>query len=129
MYRNSPEQSAVPEGAIEEVRQLQADLENGVAPPPRVNVNIEAALQKARQRLEAAQTLATLPLSEPSAPLLDKMLGSAQSTEDVLKVLDGQYRKAGKLDVWFLPLDEPISPYLDELIGPIKSDELETQAK
>lgn len=129
VYRDASENSPAPEGMIQQSRQLQADLENGAAPPPRVDVDVEAELQRARERFAAAQKLATLTLDQPTAELFDQMLGPAQSTEEVLRALDDQYRKDGKPAIWFLPLDEPISPHLDELLGPIKSEGLEAEAE
>lgn len=89
----------------------------------------EAELQQARERFEAAQKLAALPLDQPTGELMDQMLGPARSADDVLKELDEQYRKDGRPDFWFLTLDEPISPHLNELLGPIETEKLDAQAK
>jgi tetratricopeptide (TPR) repeat protein len=122
VYGDAPENSPVAEELSEQSQRLQADLENGAAPPPRVKVDVEAELQRAREWFAATQKLATLPLDQPTGELFDQMLGPAPSIDDVLKDLDEQYRKAGKPDIWFLPLDEPISPHLDELLGPIDEE-------
>lgn len=128
-YGEAPEDSPVSEGLVEQSRQLQAVLEAGKEPPPRVKVDVEAELQRAREQFEAAEKLATLPIDQPTGELMDRMLGPAKQVDEVLKALDEQYRKAGKPEVWFLPLDQPISPHLDELLGPIESDEADAQAE
>ena len=102
---------------MEQARQLLADLEDGKQPPPRKNVDGLAELQLARDRFRAAKLLTALPLDEACQPLLDQLLGPAESVDEVLKRLDQQYREAGRPAVWFLPLDEPIAPHLDELLG------------
>lgn len=123
VYDDAPQNSPVSEGLVEQSRKLLADLEDGKERPPRVEVDVEAELRRARERFEAAQKLATLPLDEPTDELMGQMLGPAKSVDDVLKELDEQNRKDDNPAVWFLPLDEPISPHLDELLGPIQEAE------
>jgi hypothetical protein len=87
--------------------------------PSVTKIDTAAVLESARVRFRARAELATLPLDQSALPLLDQMLGPAQSVEEVLEALDRQYREQGKSDVWFLPLSEPIAPHLDELLGPV----------
>ena len=102
-----------------ETEQLLVDLSEKKQLPPLPTVDAKKELQNAKARFEARAKLANLSLKESSQPLLDQMLGPAESTDEVFKTLDRQYREQGKSKVWFLPLDEPITPHLDELLGPI----------
>ncbi|MFM9963079.1 MAG: hypothetical protein ACKV2Q_17875 [Planctomycetaceae bacterium] len=64
--------------------------------------------------------LATLPSNQSAVPLLDQLLGPAESTQQVFETLDRQYREQNKSAIWFLPLSQPIAPHLDELLGRLK---------
>ena len=92
-------------------------MKNGKAPPPLAAHDAAAELEAARAGDRARAALAKLPLDEPSAPLVDQVLGPARSTAEVFAGLDRQYRAEGKPPVWFLPPDQPIAPDLDELLG------------
>ncbi|MEM7315120.1 MAG: hypothetical protein AAF497_18395, partial [Planctomycetota bacterium] len=118
-YRDAPENSPVPESWIKQSRQLLADIENGAPSPPRVEVDVEAELKKARERLTAANKLASLSLDQPAAELCQQVLGLARTVDEVLTDLDQQYRNAGKPVIWILPLDRPISSHLDQLLAPV----------
>ena len=76
--------------------------------------------EEIEQRMKAA--METTERLKPMAPQVDRLLGPAKPTKDVLDALDRQYREQGKPDVWFLSLSEPISPYLDEILGPLPED-------
>jgi tetratricopeptide (TPR) repeat protein len=56
----------------------------------------------------------------PMAPEVDRLLGPARPTSEVLAELDRAYRAEGKPPIWFLPPDQPINPHLDELLGPAR---------
>lgn len=99
--------------------QLIADINSGNPPPPRPTLDPKAAIEAAKVRYFARNSLATLSLKENAVPLLDQMFGPAGSAKEILDSLDRQYRKDGKPEVWFLPLDKPISPHLDEILGPL----------
>ncbi len=51
---------------------------------------------------------------------LERVLGPARTTKEVLDALDRDYRSQGKPAVWFLPLKEPIAPHRDQLLRPAK---------
>ena len=104
-------------GIRQQTEVLLADVKNGLPPPPLAAIDAPAALEAARTRYRAREALTRLPLDQKSAPLLDQLLGPAQSTEEVFAALDRQYREQGKPPVWFLPLNEPIAPHLEELLG------------
>jgi tetratricopeptide (TPR) repeat protein len=104
---------------IAESQQLLADLKENKMPPPSPKVDAAAELENARTRFQAREALATLPLDQPIVAHLDKLLGPASSTQEVLDALDRQYREQGKSPVWLLPPGEPLAPRLDELLGPV----------
>ncbi len=100
---------------------LLADVKSGKVPTPLPALDAPAAIEAARARYRAREELTRLALTEKAAPLLDRMLGPARPTKDVLEALDRQYREKGKPPVWFLPLNEPIAPHIDQLLGPGKT--------
>jgi hypothetical protein len=100
-----------------QTEQLLADLQENKPLPPLAKVDAVAALEQARVRFRARAELATLPLTQSALPLLDQMLGPAESTQQVFERLDRQYREQNKSAIWFLPLNQPIAPHLDELLG------------
>jgi hypothetical protein len=93
----------------------------GKAPRQLPKIDAAAALAAARARMLAREELIRLPLSKEAAPLLDRVLGPARSTQDVFDALDRSYREQKKPAVWFLPLEEPIAPHLDQLLGPART--------
>ena len=105
----------------QQTEQLLADLKENKPLPPLAKVDVVAALEQARVRFRARAELAALPLDQSALPLLDQMLGPAESTKQVFEELDRQYREQGKPEIWFLPLTEPIAPHLDQLLGPLPS--------
>jgi tetratricopeptide (TPR) repeat protein len=100
--------------------ELLGDLKANKAPPPLAAIDATAALEAARARYRAREALTNLPLNQQAAPLLDKMLGQARSTDEVFDALDRYYGEHGKPTVWLLPLKDPIAPHLDRLLGPTK---------
>ncbi len=59
-------------------------------------VDAVAGLEQVRVRFRARAELATHPLKQSALPLLDQMLGQAESTQQVFKRLDRQYREQNK---------------------------------
>ena len=108
-----------------QTEQLLADLKENKLLPPLAKVDAVAALEQARVRFRARAELATLPLKQSAIPLLDQMLGPAESTKVVFERLDRQYREQNKSAIWFLPLSQPIASHLDELLGPLPTKEKE----
>ncbi|MEL7500602.1 MAG: tetratricopeptide repeat protein [Planctomycetota bacterium] len=104
----------------QQTERLLEELRDGKPIPPLVEGDTTAALESARVRFRATENLKRLSLDQPAAPLLDKMLGPVQATEEVFAAFDRQYRDQGRPEVWFLPLDEPISLHLDELLGKVR---------
>ena len=118
-YSQASDKDPVPTAMQEQTQQLLADLKEGKPPPPLAEVDAAAELKKARTRFQARETLAKLPLDQPTAPLLDQLLAPAKSVNETLAELDRQYKAESKPAVYFLPLSEPIAPHLDELLGPL----------
>jgi tetratricopeptide (TPR) repeat protein len=116
-YAGATEDRPVDPGVRRRSEDLLADLKNGKAPPPLAAHDAAAELEAARAGDRARAALAKLPLDEPSARLVDQVLGLARSTAEVFAGLDRRYRAEGKPSVWFLPPDQPIAPHLDELLG------------
>jgi hypothetical protein len=116
-YDRAPKAQPIDPDIRRQSEALLADLKSGKAPPPIDTKGAPAKLEAARARYRAREALTKLPLTEKAALLLDRILGPATPTKDVLDTLDRQYREQGKPRVWFLPLNEPIAPHLDELLG------------
>jgi hypothetical protein len=116
-YDGSPKANPIDPALRRQSEALLADVKSGKVPPPLAAVAEEAALEAARARYRAREELTRLALTEKAAPVLDRILGPARPTKDVLEALARQYREQGKPPVWFLPLNEPIAPHLDELLG------------
>jgi tetratricopeptide (TPR) repeat protein len=78
-----------------------------------------SALKLSEPEIEARMKAATEGTEklEPIVPEVERLLGPAKSTKEVLDALDRRYRAEGKPAVWFLSLDQPIAPHLDELLG------------
>jgi tetratricopeptide (TPR) repeat protein len=120
-YDAAPKTDTVDPALRRQSEELLAAVKAGEAPPPLAKIDATAALAAARARFRARAALAKLPLDQKVAPLLDRVLGPARSTQEVFDALDRQYREQGKPAVWFLPLDQPIGPHLDELLGKASS--------
>ncbi len=120
-YDSAPKAAPVDPALRRQSEDLLAALKAGRVPPPLAKIDAPAALDAARARYRARQELTKLGLKQPAAPMLDRMLGPAKSTKEVLAALDRQYRERGKPAAWFLPLTEPMAPHLDQLLGPAKT--------
>jgi tetratricopeptide (TPR) repeat protein len=117
-YAAAPKGSPVAPALHRQSEDLLAAVKARKAPPPIAAVGAPAVLDTARTRYRARLALATLPLNQQAAPLLDQAIGPARSTQEVLGALDRSYHEQGKPAVWFLPLNEPMAPHLDQLLGP-----------
>ena len=88
----------------------------------RNHVRILLALELGRDEIE--HRLAVIGrVEEPLKPIyeeVERLLDPTKSVQDVLAVLDEQYRKENKPAIYFLPIDEPICPHVDDLLGPSK---------
>ncbi|MEL7496512.1 MAG: tetratricopeptide repeat protein [Planctomycetota bacterium] len=103
--------------------ELLTRLKNNKPPQALREVDSDAFLARARDKFDARIDLAKLSLDKPVAPLLDRLLGKAKPTGDVLANLDRQYMAEGRPKVYFLPQNEPIAPHLNKLLGPADSTE------
>jgi hypothetical protein len=120
-YAAAPKGSPVDPALRRQSEDLLAAVKARKAPPQLAAVNAQAEVEAARARYRARLALATLPLNQQAAPLLDQVIGPARSTQEVLAGLDRSYREQGKPAVWFLPLNEPMAPQLDQLLGPART--------
>ncbi|MGO9922484.1 MAG: tetratricopeptide repeat protein [Isosphaeraceae bacterium] len=120
-YDGAPKAKPVDPALRQQSEELLGALKDGKAPPPPVTIDAPAAIEAARARYRAREELTKLELKQPAAPLLDRILGPAKPTKEVLDTLDRQYREQGKPAVWFLPLSERMAPHLDQLLGPAKT--------
>ena len=84
-------------------------------------VEIDLPKERIEELIKEAST-DTGPLP-PITPEVERLLGPAKSTREVLDSLDQQYHETGKPAIWLLPLKEPISPHLIELLGPLTQKE------
>jgi tetratricopeptide (TPR) repeat protein len=105
----------------EQSEQLLTDLNDDKTPPPMTILDSKLELSHAKSVFLARAELSSLSLKESALPFMDKILGQAKSTKEVLDYLDQEYRNANKPEVWFLPLGEPIAPHLDQLLGPLNT--------
>ncbi len=117
-YDAAPKANPVDPAMRRQSEELLAAVKAGKAPPPHAKIDAPAALEAARARYRAREALTKLPLDQRAAPLLDRVLGPARSTQEVFDPLDRHYREQRKPAVWFLPLKQPIAPHRDQLLGP-----------
>jgi len=116
-YDGAPKEKPVDPDLRLQSEDLLGALKAGKAPPPLAVIDAPAAIEAARARYRAREALTKLGLDQQAAPLLDRVLGPAKPTKEVLDALDRRYHEQGKPAVWFLPLNKPIIPHLDELLG------------
>jgi tetratricopeptide (TPR) repeat protein len=72
------------------------------------------------ERIEARIKLATESTERlsPMVPVVERLLGPAKPTAEVLASLDRGYEVEGKPSVYYLELNQPIVPHLESLLRP-----------